>query len=68
LTTAAESIEEMISILDSTSKELAEMKAAGVILNPEGGTSEDYAILVTTDPDVAKRFDMHDESEYLEDL
>lgn len=68
LTTATESIEEMISLLESASKELAEMKAAGVILDPEGGVSEDYAILVTTDPEVAKRFDMHDETEYFEDL
>jgi hypothetical protein len=33
-------------------------------LDPEGGTGDDYAHLVTTDPIVAKKYDMHDESEF----
>lgn len=66
LTIEAETIDDMIAILQSAAKELQEMKAAGVTLDSEGGTADDYAYLVTTDPEVARRFDMHDESEYLD--
>jgi len=41
------------------------MRSDGVTLDPDGGTSDDYAHLVTTDPDVARKYDMHDESEFL---
>lgn len=40
------------------------MLADGVTLDPEGGTSDDYAYLVTSDPVIAKKYDMHDESEF----
>ena len=65
LTVDAESIDEMISILSDATETLKKMRDDGVILDPESGTSDDYACLVTTDREVAKKYDMHDESEFL---
>ena len=39
------------------------MLDAGVRLEP-AERADDYAMLVTDDPDVAQRFDMQEESEY----
>ena len=36
-------------------------------IDPDGGTADDYAQLVTTDPDVARKYDMHDESEFFDE-
>jgi hypothetical protein len=44
---------------------LKKMRDDGVTLDLEGGTSDKCACLVTTDPEVAKKYDMHDESEFL---
>ncbi len=43
------------------------MRADGVTLDPEGGTADDYARLVTTHPAVAEKYDMHEESEFFGD-
>ena len=43
------------------------MLADGVTLDPDGGTADDYAYLVTTDPQVAKKYGMEDESEFFND-
>jgi len=67
LTVAAKSIEEMIDILSGAADELREMKRDGVTLDPDGGTGDDYAYLMTTDPDIAKKYDMHEESEFFGD-
>ena len=64
LTTEATSIDEMIATLRVAAERLAAMRADGVVLDPEGGTGDDYAHLVTTDPDVARKYGMEDESEY----
>jgi hypothetical protein len=45
----------------------AAMKADGVTLEPGGGAAGDYVYLVTSDPAVAKKYDMHEESEFLGD-
>jgi len=63
----AKSIDEMISILPDAAGELVKMRDDGVTLDPEGGTADDYAHLVTTDPEVAKKYEMHDEAEFLSD-
>ena len=34
---------------------------------PTAEPGDDYAHLTTTDPDVAKKYDMHDESEFFDD-
>ncbi len=67
LTLEAKSLDEMIATLDHAVQELRKMKADGVVLDPEGGTADDYAQLVTTDPEVARRYDMHEESEFFGD-
>jgi hypothetical protein len=67
LTLDAKSIDDMIETLSGAADELRQMKADGVTLDPEGGTGDDYAQLTTTDPDVAKKYDMHDESEFFGD-
>ncbi len=64
LTLEAKTIGEMAEALRDAAEELAAMKADGVVLDPDGGTSDDYAMLVTEDPDIAKKYDMHDEREY----
>lgn len=67
LTLEAKSLDEMIATLDHAVQELRNMKADGVVLDPGGGTADDYAQLVTTDPEVARRYDMHEESEFFGD-
>ena len=67
LTVDARSLDEMISILQDATDILKKMRDDGVTLDPDGGTSDDYAYLVTTDPEVARRYDMHDESEFWTD-
>ena len=67
LTAEAQSLDEMISSITVAAKTLKAMQADGVILDPEGGTADDYAYLVTTDQGVAKKYGMHDESELLLD-
>ncbi len=64
LTTEAKSLGEMVEILRQSSELLASMLADGVTLDPDGGTADDYAHLVTTDPAIAKKYDMHDENEF----
>lgn len=67
LTVDATSLDEMIDTLAAAVDELRRMRADGVVLDPEGGTGDDDAHLVTTDPDVASKYDMHDESEFFDD-
>lgn len=63
LTAKAASIEDMIRELRSAADSLDQMRKDGVVLE-DGGTQDDYAQLVTTDPEIAKKYDMVDESEY----
>ena len=51
----------------ATAEELEEMRKAGVTLADDGGVGDDYVTLVTTDPEVAKRFGMEEEREYLDE-
>ena len=64
LTVDAQNMNEMISVLADAAETLRKMRDDGATLVPERGTSDDYAYLVTTDPNVAKKYDMHDESEF----
>jgi hypothetical protein len=68
LTVGAKTVDEMAETLRRAAETLAAMRADGVTLDPEGGTEDDYAYLVTTDPDVARKYDMHEESEFLGQL
>jgi hypothetical protein len=49
----------------SNADELQRMREAGVVSEPT--RSEDVVRLVTSDPDVAREFGMHDESEFFDD-
>jgi hypothetical protein len=42
------------------------MLADGVTIDVTRETADDYVYLVTADPIVAKKYDMHDESELLD--
>jgi len=64
LTLDAKSLDEMIETLRGAVDTLENMRGDGVTLDPEGGTADDYATLVTEDPEVAKKYDMHEESEF----
>ena len=64
LTAQAQSIDEMIATLRDAADTLAKMRDDGVKLDARGGTADDYAQLFTTDPDIARKYDMHDESEF----
>ncbi len=66
LTSEAHSLDEMIDGLQTAADKLRAMLADGVTLDPTGGTSDDYAPLVTTDPIIAKKYDMHDEREFMD--
>lgn len=67
LTVEASSIDEMIALLRDATTSLEAMRADGVQLDPQGGTSDDYATLFTYDPDIAKKYDFHPEEEFLDD-
>ncbi|MCI0741144.1 MAG: nucleotidyltransferase family protein [Gemmataceae bacterium] len=66
LTADAKSLEEMASSLCSAAETLQAMRADGVVLDTEGGTRDDYALLVTHDPDVAKKYNMVPESDFFD--
>jgi hypothetical protein len=67
LTLEAKTLDEMIVALHGAAATLEAMRADGVTLDSEGGTEDDYARLVTTDPDTARKYDMQDENEFLGD-
>lgn len=64
LTAQAKSIEDMISMLKSAADHLDQMRKDGVVLDDDGGVADDYARLVTTDPKVAEKYGLVEESEY----
>ena len=68
LTLDAKSLDDMIETLRAAVDTLEAMKQAGVTLDPEGGTEDDYARLITTDPKVAEKFefDLQDLDEDME--
>ena len=63
LTLEAKSIDDMIEILQNAAAELQAMRDDGVTLHPGGGTADDYAYLVTTDPEVARKYEMEEADE-----
>lgn len=67
LTLDAKSLPEMIALLKSATATLESMLADGIELDPAGGTADDYAYLVTSDPALAKKYGMEDESELFPD-
>ena len=67
LTVDAKSLEEMIGSLRDAATTLQAMCKDGIVLETHGGTADDYAYLVTTDPVIAKKYDMHHETEFWSD-
>jgi hypothetical protein len=66
VTAEAKSMEDMIRMLRSAADHLDQMRKDGVVLEDNGGIGDDYAHLVTTDPKIAEKYGMVDESEYWE--
>lgn len=64
LTVHTNSFDEMIESLSGAVETLKAMRADGVMFDPEGGTADDYVHLYTTDPIVARKYDMHDEADF----
>lgn len=69
LTPDVRSIDELIERLQQAGEpqaagELKAMKTAGVTLSRAGNTTDNVVTLVTTDAEVASRFEMHDSSEF----
>ena len=64
LTIDAANFDEMIDKLNVAVELLKQMRADGVQFDPEGGTGDDYIHLYTTDAEIAKKYDMHDEREF----
>ena len=54
----------MISMLRSAADHLDQMRKGGVVLDDDGGVGDDYARLVATDPTVAEKDGLVEESEY----
>ena len=67
LTTDTKSLDGMITSLRQAAETLESMQADGVILDSGRGPGDDFACLVTTDPDVARKYDMQDEREFWSD-
>ncbi|MBA3311986.1 MAG: nucleotidyltransferase family protein [Planctomycetota bacterium] len=64
LTSEAKTMDDMISTLRVAADRLQAMKDDGVHLDQNGGTTDDYAYLITYDPAVAKKWGLEDEREY----
>ncbi len=64
LTAEAKSIDDMNRLLRSAAEQLEQMQKDGVVLEDNGGAGDDYALLVTTDPKVAEKYGLVEESEY----
>lgn len=63
LTLDAANIDDVIAALQGAVTELQTMRNDGVTLDPSGGTADDYAYLVTTDPEIARKYGMEEEDE-----
>jgi hypothetical protein len=64
LTTGAKNLDDMIKSLRRAVEALEAMRADGVMMDPGGGRPDGEVYLVTSDPDIAKKYDMHEESEF----
>lgn len=67
LTTEVKAIDDMIARLPGAADTLRAMRADGVRLDVERAAINGQAYLVTEDPAVARKYDMHEESEFQSD-
>jgi len=63
LTSGAKTIDDMVDGLKSAVNELEAMKNDGIVLEDGGGIEDDYANLVTEDPEIAKKYNMENNAE-----
>ncbi|AGP33581.1 hypothetical protein SCE1572_03140 [Sorangium cellulosum So0157-2] len=63
LTMDATNLDDMIAALQGAVAELQAMRNDGVTLDPNGSTADDYAYLVTTNPEIARKYGMEEEDE-----
>lgn len=63
LTARAVTVDDMIAALREAARALDAMRSDGITLESDG-VGDDYARLVTTDPEIAKKYDMVEESEF----
>lgn len=61
------SIADLIMFTPEPTDLLLWMAADGVVVDLSRPTSPDYSRLVTTDPTIAEKYEMHDETEYLDE-
>ncbi len=61
LATQARSIGDMAQALEDAARQLRGMEQDGVILDLDSGVEDDHALLVTTDPEVARRHDFEED-------
>ena len=64
LTVDAKNLHNMVVILESAASELDEMFQTGAVTLQEDGVEDDYATLVTNDPEIAKKFGFDEEEEF----
>ncbi len=64
LTVDVKTIDEMITVLKSAAAELKAMLDDGVTLDPTSGTTDDYAYLVTSDPEIARKYEMEEDESW----
>ena len=50
--------------LPEMSSQFDQMRAKGVMLDPDRSSADSYACFASTDPEVARTYDMHEESDY----
>ena len=62
--TPSGTIDDLIAAFPNSADDLKAMRADGVTLELKKTAAGDLTYLVTSDPDVAKKYDMHDESEF----
>lgn len=65
--TTVRMIAELITAAGDATGELARMQVDGVTIVAEYPAISDHVCLATSDPDVAARYDMHEETEFLRD-
>ena len=63
----AEALDDLIDAMPRAASTLRAMRADGVTLDSSRGVSDGCAYLVTTEPEIAKRYGMHDEAELWDD-
>jgi hypothetical protein len=56
--------DDLIAALPEMSSHFDQMRAKGVMVDPDRVNADGYACLVSTDPAVAQTYDMHEESDY----